>query len=184
MIPLTTLRDDVLSCRKCELSSREDQPVPGCGPAKARVFLLGERPSRDEMMLGRPFEERAGLVLKKLLRMAGLKHEDCYASYLVKCEGETGKGLPHCKAWLWEELRLVSPRVVVTLGAAATRLLLNLKSSARLEDVAGTFVEAPYLPGTLLAPWHSPVTMLSRGKAFSDRTVEFFTKVRVACESC
>lgn len=177
---LDTIGQGVLSCRKCDLRG-EDEPVPGDGPPSAKIVVLGEAPRGDDGLLGRPFEDRAGLVLKKLMRMAGLKHEECWLTFASKCQGlpagewRAMKG--PCRSWLWEELKQLRPKVVVTLGWSPARLLLKPDSKAKLEDVVKTFHPLPYLPGAVAACWYSPAVVLRHGAAMEKRTVEFFKQV-------
>lgn len=185
MIDLEIINTGVVSCRRCDLRG-EDDPVPGAGYAISGVVVVGEAPRGDDGLLGRPFEDRAGLNLKKLMRMAGLKHEECWLTFAVKCKGtpamewRSTKG--PCRTWLWQELQELKPKVVVTLGWNPTRLLLKPGSKAKLEDTVGKSVPLSFLGGAIATPWYSPAVILRHGRDVEKRTVEFFKVVReIAC---
>ena len=184
VVPLDVFQpwaDRIRECRRCELRGEVDEPVPGWGNVDAKVMVVGEYPAGDEPLLGRPFEERAGLLLKKAMRLGGLKHEECFLTLAVRCapEGRVPARCWHeCRGWLWQEIKAVRPRVIVTLGDLPTRVLLRRTVGAvKLDDVAGMFFDLPFLPGAVAAPWYSPSYMLQRGKKFEERTVRFFEAV-------
>lgn len=98
------------------------------------VAIVADRPGWDEGLLGRPFEDRAGLLLKKCLYLAGLKPADCLLTLLVRC-GLTppkAKEVKACAGWLAAELALVRPRVVVALGAASAASLTKNQDSFKV----------------------------------------------------
>jgi len=131
--------------------------------------------------MGEPFLSRDGRLLTRLLENAGLERERCYLTYAVKCApGRTVVTDEHvnvCRAWLWQELRKVNPAVVVTLGKLPARLLLGLKKSVKVGDVAGEFRAVAYM-GAVVAPWYSPNHILQRGRAADEEAVGFFKRVK------
>lgn len=93
-------------------------------------------------------------VLDKLLRSADIGPEEVFVTYLVKCEPPKGKKpnkseINACKAWLWRELKLVRPKLVVAFGKGPSSLLQKRK--LEIDEVA----ELDYLPGTKLAAFES-----------------------------
>jgi uracil-DNA glycosylase family 4 len=177
MHSLPVVKEEILACRRCELRG-EDEPVPGLGPETASVMVVGDGPTGDEGLLGRPFEERSGLLLKKVMLMAGLPHEQTYMTLLVRCGGKpSAPCVNQCKGWLWQEMRAMRPKVVVTLGRLSTTVLSRSKT-VKLDEFVGRFVPLDYLPGTVLAPWYSASLLVQRGKAFESKWVEFFRSVK------
>lgn len=168
-------------CHKCELRG-EDEPVPPKGPVEAQLVIIGEHPAGDEGLVSRPFDDRAGLLLKKVLRTAGLKHEDCWLTYAVKChpngQGACWRASATCKGWLWEELRYLQPKVVVTMGNVPTRLLLQLKASFKMADIVGHPHGVSYLPGVTVIPSYSHRLLVERGRIFENELVSLFAKVK------
>ncbi len=77
---------------------------------------------------------------------------------------------------MWKELQGLRPTVVLTLGILPATLLLRKK--VVLKGVAGKFHPLDYLPGTSLVPWYSPHTLLTRGKASDEATVNLFKEIK------
>lgn len=126
-------------CNLCTLASTRTQVVFGEGNAKSRLMFIGEGPGRDEDACGRPFVGRAGQLLTRIIENAlGLRRRDVYIANIVKCRptvGGLGKRdrpperdeVAACASYLMQQIRLVSPDVIVTLGNASTRFLLKTK---------------------------------------------------------
>lgn len=151
---------DLLS--DCQLCPRrgEDEPVPGSYQQgrESSIAVVGERPGRDEGLLGRPFEDRAGLLLRKCMLLAGLRPEACLLTLLVRCAHDQPAKMSEvklCRGWLWEELKAAKPRVVVALGKTAATVLTKNKSSDDL-------VAWPGGPVVLSAPSHHLLTTCGR----------------------
>ncbi|MDA1188190.1 MAG: uracil-DNA glycosylase [Chloroflexi bacterium] len=118
---LTTIDNQVRSCTKCALSSTRTQAVPGEGSPTADLMFIGEGPGFHEDRQGRPFVGPAGQLLDKLLASIGLNRADVYITNMVKCRPPENRD-PHpgelaaCSGYLNEQIRLISPKVLVTLG--------------------------------------------------------------------
>jgi len=125
------------ACRACDLWEPATQPVPGEGPQRARVLLVGEQPGDREDRAGRPFVGPAGRVLDDAIQAAGLSREEVYVTNAVKHFRYRARGrrrihqrpdrwqVNACLPWLRAELRLVSPRALVALGATAAQALIG-----------------------------------------------------------
>jgi DNA polymerase len=141
-------------CRLCRLCQGRTQVVFGVGDAHARVMFVGEGPGADEDRLGEPFVGRAGQLLNSMLRAIGLRREDVYIANVVKCrppgnrdpeDDEAGTCLP----FLWRQIELIDPRVIVLLGKVAAGHFLGTRApissyrgrwqKARGRDVLPTF---------------------------------------------
>ncbi|MCZ7461691.1 UdgX family uracil-DNA binding protein [Streptomyces sp. WMMC940] len=152
---LTGLRKAAAGCRGCPLFRNATQTVFGEGGAGASVFLLGEQPGDQEDRQGRPFVGPAGAVLARALSDAGIDPAHAYVTNAVKHfkftvpEGRKRRihkapnlrEITACRPWLLEELRLVSPEVVVALGASAGKALLG--SSFRVSERRGALLPWP-----------------------------------------
>ena len=95
--------------------------VPGEGPDKAEIMLIGEAPGFNEDKQGRPFVGAAGNFLEQLLSFAGLRREDVYITNMVKCRPPNNRDplpgeLAACRKYLDRQIESISPKVVVTLG--------------------------------------------------------------------
>ncbi|MEU6578589.1 UdgX family uracil-DNA binding protein [Streptomyces sp. NPDC046805] len=154
---LPGLRKAAAECRGCPLYRAATQTVFGEGDPHARVLLLGEQPGDQEDRQGRPFVGPAGKVLEQALADAGIDPGQAYVTNAVKHfkftvpEGRkrrihkapTLREMTACKPWLMAELRLVSPEVVVALGATAGKALLG--SGFRVTEQRGALLPWPGL---------------------------------------
>ena len=122
MSPLEELYRTIAACQACEeLASTRGKVVPGEGAEDAQVVFIGEAPGFHEDQQGRPFVGQAGQYLDHLLSSIGLKREDVYICNVIKCRPPGNRDpLPteinNCQKWLDQQLELISPKMVVTLG--------------------------------------------------------------------
>ena len=136
---VTKLRRAAAACRACHLWKCGTQTVFGEGPGDARIMLVGEQPGDREDKEGRPFVGPAGKLLDDVLDEAGLDRDNVYLTNAVKHfkweAAERGERRIHkkpnageiraCRPWLDAEIRIVSPALVVCLGATAAQALLG-----------------------------------------------------------
>lgn len=125
------------ACTRCELYREATQVVPGRGPRRARLMLVGEQPGDREDLAGEPFVGPAGRVLAEALAQAGVDPDEAFVTNAVKHfkfelrgkrrlhKSPNVREIEACQVWLERELALVQPRVVVALGASAARALLG-----------------------------------------------------------
>jgi len=118
-------------CRRCDLYRDATQGVPGEGPERARLMLVGEQPGDQEDLAGQPFVGPAGQVLDRALEAAGVPRGQAYVTNAVKHFKHELRGkkrihktpntgeVTACRWWLDNERRIVRPRVIVALGATA-----------------------------------------------------------------
>jgi uracil-DNA glycosylase len=116
-------------CTRCDLARGRTQVVHGFGPSRADTMLIGEAPGGTEDRQGMPFVGRAGRLLDELLELAQLRRDDVFITNVVACRppGNRAPKAAEIRAhtpWLEEQLRLVSPRLVVTLGRTALSYFL------------------------------------------------------------
>ena len=131
------LRAAEAACTRCPLYRNATQVVPGEGPARAHVLIVGEQPGDKEDLAGRPFVGPAGQVLDQALADAGIARDDVFVTNAVKHFKHELRGkrrlhqkpnayeIDRCKWWLDIERTLLKPQVVVALGATAVRSLLG-----------------------------------------------------------
>lgn len=134
---LDELRDAVNACKRCDLWRDATQGVPGEGPRKADVMLVGEQPGDAEDQTGHPFVGPAGSILDRALHEAGITRQDVFVSNAVKHFKFESRGkrrmhvkpnvgeIEACRWWLAEEIKFVEPKLVIALGATAARSLLG-----------------------------------------------------------
>jgi len=121
---LERIHQQIIKCTKCSLSKTRTNPVPGEGNPKAEIMFIGEAPGEQEDLQGRPFVGQAGKFLDKLLKLANLNREDIFITNIIKCRPPKNRDpLPEeiqsCLPYLKEQIRLIKPILIVTLGRYA-----------------------------------------------------------------
>lgn len=155
-------------CTRCPLRSGCNQVVTGIGNPNTSLFIVGEAPGADEDLLGEPFVGRSGDLLTKLLRDVKINREDIYISNVVKCRPPGNRKpkqeeIQQCKIWLWKEIQsLLNLKIIITLGATSTELLLSL-SNVIMKTVVGKAYQVKYTQAKIM-PWYHPSFLLRRNK--------------------
>lgn len=121
MSTLEDLNKKILVCKNCALSLNRTNVVPGEGNPEAEIMFIGEGPGQKEDELGRPFVGAAGKFLNEMLALINLKREDVFIANVVKCRPPLNRDpLPEevttCWPWLLEQIKLIRPKLIVTLG--------------------------------------------------------------------
>ncbi|HEY5477173.1 MAG TPA: uracil-DNA glycosylase [Tepidiformaceae bacterium] len=116
-----TLCESVRGCMLCPLAKTRNRAVPGEGPIDAEIMFIGEAPGMNEDKQGRPFVGAAGQFLEELLGAAGLKRDEVYICNVLKCRPPGNRDplpteIETCRAYLDEQIDMVDPLVIVTLG--------------------------------------------------------------------
>jgi uracil-DNA glycosylase len=150
-------------CTLCGLSVGRTTVVFGEGDPHAVLMVVGEGPGRDEDLQGRPFVGRSGQLLDKLLiEETGLRRDEVYIANVVKCRPPNNRDplpveIEACRPYLDQQLGLIAPRVLVTLGNFATRALLStsegitrLRGRSYPLDAVGAVVVPTFHPAAAL----------------------------------
>jgi DNA polymerase len=125
---LVALYKEVQACRRCPLHETRTNAVFGAGDADAEVMFVGEAPGAEEDRQGLPFVGRAGQLLNQLLEEVGMSREVVFIANVLKSRPPGNRDpqpleIEACRPYLFEQVRLIEPRVVCTLGNFATKLL-------------------------------------------------------------
>jgi DNA polymerase len=178
---LVELRSEALTCTRCALASNRTQVVFGVGDPSARLMFVGEGPGRDEDLAGEPFVGRSGKLLDKLMRQEiGLDRSRCYIANVVKCRPPGNRDplpaeIASCRPYLDEQLRLIDPAVVVTLGNFATRLLLD--TSEGIRRVRGRAY--PFRRGHLVPTYHPAAALRGGAEVVAEMRADFVRAKRL-----
>jgi DNA polymerase len=127
---LRVIREDIGDCTRCALHKGRNKIVFADGSAHARLMFVGEGPGADEDAQGLPFVGRAGQLLNNMIAAMGLKREEVYIANVVKCR-PPGNRTPEpeeantCSQFLFRQIDVVKPQVLVALGATAATYLLG-----------------------------------------------------------
>ena len=159
------LVQQIQACTLCTLSRKRTNAVPGEGSADAEVIFIGEGPGAEEDRLGVPFVGRSGKLLDTLLlEEMNMNRSLCYISNVVKCRPPGNRDpkleeIDSCRPYLEKQVEIIKPKVIVTLGNFATRLLLDTKIG--ITKLRGETYE--YLGCTLIPTFHPAAAL--RGRA-------------------
>jgi len=129
---LPQLSASLRDCQRCQLASGRTQVVFGTGNPQASIMFVGEAPGFYEDREGVPFVGAAGKLLTELLQSIGLERSDIYIANVIKCRPPNNRDpLPDeidtCKPFLLQQIELIQPKLVCTLGNFATQTLLERK---------------------------------------------------------
>lgn len=157
---LSAIAELVATCTKCRLCEARTNTVPGEGAADARLVVVGEGPGRTEDATGRPFVGQAGELLTKILAAIGLAREQVYICNIVKCRPPENRvpqydEVAACVPYLYRQLELIRPKVILAMGGTAAQTLLNTKQSLgalrhKTHRFRGTPLIVTYHPAALL----------------------------------
>ncbi len=176
---LAELKDLTVRCARCALRDGCSRVVFGEGNPNARLMLIGEGPGADEDRLGRPFVGRAGQLLDKILEAISLERSaHTYIANVVKCR-PPGNRAPRpeeaqaCLPWLYRQIELVSPGIIVLLGNSALRNLVD--PDASITPMRGQWLVSK--SGIKIMPTFHPSALL-RDSGKKRPVWEDFQKVR------
>jgi DNA polymerase len=160
---LQELAKEASTCTRCRLWQGRTQVVFGAGDPNADVMFIGEAPGYYEDQQGEPFVGAAGQLLTRLLGEIGLRREGVYVTNVIRCRPPGNRDpLPDeieaCRPYLMGTLELVRPRVIVTLGNFATRVILDRQVS--ISRVRGQRFE---VDGRTVVPTFHPAAILRGG---------------------
>ncbi|MGB6742997.1 MAG: uracil-DNA glycosylase [Terracidiphilus sp.] len=157
---LQLIREDLGECIRCALHKGRNKIVFADGSPTARLMFVGEGPGADEDAQGLPFVGRAGQLLNNMITAMGLKREEVYIANVVKCR-PPGNRTPEpdeantCSPFLFRQIDVVRPQVLVALGATAATYLLGQRQPlaglrGRVHVVRGCQLIVTYHPAYLL----------------------------------
>ncbi len=165
----------ILGCTDCFLCEERTQAVPGSGLLEAELLFVGEGPGFYEDRSGLPFVGPAGKILDELLESVGLSRKDIYITNVVKCRPPKNRDpypveVEACKPYLDEQIRMVNPRVIVSLGRFA---LENFFPGAKISRAKGVARE---WNGRTVYPVYHPAAAL-HNPGLKERLFEDFSRL-------
>lgn len=157
---LKAIRAEIGDCTRCPLHAGRNQLVFGDGDANARLMFVGEGPGADEDAQGLPFVGRAGQLLNNMITAMGLQREEVYIANVVKCRPPSNRvpapeEATTCAPFLFRQIDVVRPEVLVALGATAATYLLGQRQPlaglrGRVHSFRETKLIVTYHPAYLL----------------------------------
>ncbi len=152
------------NCQRCKLAKLgRTQVVFGVGNPRASIMFVGEAPGFNEDQKGEPFVGAAGKILNDLLQSVGLSRSEIYIANVIKCRPPNNRDpepdeVETCKPFLMQQIMMIRPKLVCTLGNWATQTLLERKVG--ITKVRG---QAFYLKDFVLFPLLHPAAALHQG---------------------
>jgi uracil-DNA glycosylase family 4 len=151
---LETLKAEIgPECRRCKLHALgRRQVVFGVGSPTADLMFVGEAPGADEDLQGEPFVGRAGQLLTRIIEAIGLRREDVYIANVIKCRPPGNRNpepdeVEQCEPFLFRQVDIVRPKVVVALGKfAAQSLLRTIEPITKLRGREYRYRDAVLIP--------------------------------------
>ncbi|MEX1138127.1 MAG: uracil-DNA glycosylase [Bacteroidota bacterium] len=150
----------ICTCQKCPLGSTRTKFVFGVGNSNADLVLVGEAPGADEDAQGEPFVGRAGQLLNKILEAINFKREEVFICNILKCRPPNNRDpmpeeVASCEPYLWKQLELIRPKLILCLGRIAAQVLLKTNDSlssmrGKVHDYRGIPLMVTYHPAALL----------------------------------
>jgi len=173
---LEVVAEEASTCTKCKLATAgRTQVVFGMGDPNADLMFVGEGPGAEEDKQGLPFVGRSGQLLDKiLLEELGLTRDRVYIGNTVKCRPPGNRDpepdeITACNPWLEQQLDLIQPKVVVTLGNFATKLLLETKEG--ITKLRGK--SYPFRGGVLIPTFHPAAVLRGGGEPMAQMRADF-----------
>jgi uracil-DNA glycosylase family 4 len=175
------LRDSALVCTACRLAETRTNVVFGVGDPDARLMLVGEAPGRNEDLQGEPFVGAAGQLLDELLGSIGITRDEAYIANVLKCRPPGNRDpkedeIDSCKGYLREQIRMIQPEVVVTLGNFATKLLVP--TDLGITRMRGRRIDW-WLGATLIPTFHPAAALRGRPQVKADMEEDFALVAKV-----
>jgi len=175
---MQAIRDELGDCTRCKLHGLgRRQIVFGVGSPDAELMFVGEAPGRDEDLQGYPFVGRAGQLLTKIIEAIDLTRDEVYIANVIKCRPPENRNpepdeVASCEPFLFAQIDVVKPKVIVALGTFAVRTLLQ--SDAPISRLRGKVYD---YRGAKLVPTFHPAYLL-RSPEKKRETWEDMKKVR------
>lgn len=173
--PLSSLDDlnsRISACTSCALSKSRSRVVPGEGSPTAEIMFIGEGPGQTEDQEGRPFVGRAGKLLDELIAGIPMRRQDVFIANMVKCRPPDNRNpeaseITACSGFLDEQLDLIDPVLIVTLGAVP---LTRFAPRAKVSSIRGQGFE---YEGRRIMPTFHPAFALRNPDAVEQMREDF-----------
>lgn len=145
-------------CRQCDLYKTATHHVPGFGNPNAQIVFIGEAPGAQEDMQGLPFVGNSGKLLDKLLNTISVPRQDVFICNILKHRPpENRDPLPEelkvCTPYLKAQLKIIKPKVIITLGRFAMNYFFREESISRIRGQVRNIIWQE-LPLTIIPVYH------------------------------
>ncbi|MEA1878559.1 MAG: uracil-DNA glycosylase [Bacteroidota bacterium] len=168
------MSQEVSNCTLCELHTKRKNAVFGMGNPYAEIMIIGEGPGHEEDLQGVPFVGKSGQLLDKILSACGFTREEhVYIANIVKCRPPQNRDpkpeeRDACLPWLFKQISIIRPRILVLLGATAVKGLID--PEARITKIRGKWME---WENFLVMPTYHPSALLRNPQLKKDSWEDF-----------
>jgi DNA polymerase len=175
---LQELGKSLHNCQRCKLAKLgRTQVVFGVGNPHASIMFVGEAPGFNEDQKGEPFVGAAGKLLNELLASANLSRDHIYIANVIKCRPPNNRDpepdeVETCKPFLMQQIQMIRPKLVCTLGNWATQTLLERKVG-----ITKVKAQAFYMKDFVIFPLLHPAAALHQGNLL-DTLKDDFKKLK------
>jgi DNA polymerase len=153
---LKQLKEKCSTCQQCELHQSRSEVIFGQGPLQADIMFISSAPSQIEEASHEPFKNDEGQLLDRMFEKMGYQREQLYLCYAAPCRPPNDRPpnaeeLLSCRPWLKEQIELVQPKFIVTLGTVATQALLQIqlpisKLRGQWQEIQTKLGKTPVMP--------------------------------------
>lgn len=169
----------IRNCQKCELSRTRTNFVFGSGNANSRIMFVGEAPGKNEDLQGKPFVGQAGKLLDELLNLIGFSRNEVFIANVLKCRPPQNRDpkleeINLCKNYLFEQIKIIQPLIICTLGKYSTQLLLNTE-----EGITGLRGRVFKIDDEYVLPINHPAAALYTPSRFEILKIDFIRVAKV-----
>ncbi len=156
---------EIGNCLRCKLHRGRKTIVFGEGNPNADLMLIGEAPGAEEDLQGRPFVGKAGQLLMQMIKAIDYERKDVFIANILKCRPPNNRPpeldeIHECSPFLWKQISIIQPKLILALGTFAAQTMLNSKSSISL--LRNRIYEMPF--GKVLATFHPSFLLRSPQK--------------------
>lgn len=173
---LQKIAQEVENCQRCPLYKRANRGVPGEGSPDARIMFIGEGPGYWEDQKGIPFCGAAGNLLDKLLQLIKLDRKEVFIGNVIKHRPPNNRDplpteIEACRSWLDEQIKIIQPEIIVTLGRFSMAKFLP---EAKISRIHGRYQTVEFQNRKIIVmPMYHPAAGLRRGEILEDLKTDF-----------
>ncbi len=171
---LIEIYNEVQKCEKCPLYKNRTKPVFGNGSPDSPIMLIGEGPGYEEDKTGKVFVGKSGILLDKILDACCFdRRKHIFIANIVKCRPLGNRNpekeeIEHCMPYLLEQIKLINPIIIVTLGSVAVKSLID--PSIKITKQRGQWIKwSDYL----VMPTYHPSALLRNPDLKKDAWIDF-----------
>ena len=145
---LRGVNSKIRDCKSCPLHTTRNNIVPGEGNAQAYIMFIGEGPGESEDLQGLPFVGQSGSLLDQVFSFASLERSEVFIGNVIKCRPPGNRNpspseIKACCHFLEEQIRIINPRIIVTLGKISAEHLIKRPIKITKENGHLHFLDEP-----------------------------------------